>query len=220
VSLLRDGVERIADLTETTSPDQLERALARLMAEHVRPGGNVDPEILEDLVATLARFGLRLPTDIVLLSRALVTVDGTLRVLDPEISLVAATTQLVQSPSAVIDPGAMVRDELLAVVPHLRRLPERIDRILTLTGRGELRLRSIVDEDSHRIVRTLANRALLALIGMAFLFTSVALLVVPERGPELATTLGLFEVFGYGGLLIGTVLVLRVVAAVARDGTT
>jgi hypothetical protein len=31
---------------------------------------------------------------------------------------------------------------------------------------------------------------------------------------------GLFEIFGYFGLLAGTVLLLRVVAAVARDGTT
>ena len=39
VNLLRDGVERIAEIAESTSPEQLERALARLMAEHVRPGG-------------------------------------------------------------------------------------------------------------------------------------------------------------------------------------
>ena len=37
--------------------------------------------MLQDLVRTLARFGVRLPGDLVLLSRALVTLDGTLRVL-------------------------------------------------------------------------------------------------------------------------------------------
>ena len=55
----------------------------------------------------------------------------------------------------------MIRDELLAALPHLRRLPDRIDRILTLAGRGELRIRSVVDEDGQRILRTLVNRALL-----------------------------------------------------------
>ena len=38
VGLLRDGVERLADFAQATSPDELERALARLLAEHVRPG--------------------------------------------------------------------------------------------------------------------------------------------------------------------------------------
>ena len=32
----------------------------------------------------LARFGIRLPADLVVLSRALVTLDGTLRVLAPD----------------------------------------------------------------------------------------------------------------------------------------
>jgi ubiquinone biosynthesis protein len=222
VGLLRDGVERIAEVADTTSPEQLERAVARLMAEHVRPGGAVDPAVMEDLVATLSRFGMRLPTDIVLLSRALVTVDGTLRVLCPDFSLVAAATQMLDGGVGppVVDPKEMARDELLAMVPHLRRMPERVDRILTLAGRGELRMRSVVDEDSRRIVRTLANRLLLVLAGAAFLLTSAWLLVASEAGPRISGETGLFDIFGYGGLLIGVVLVLRVVAAIARDGTT
>jgi ubiquinone biosynthesis protein len=135
---------------------------------------------------------------------------------------VAAATQLVEQRSgpAVVDPKELARDQLLAMVPHLRRLPERVDRILTLTGRGDLRVRSVVDEDSRRIVRTLTNRALLLLAGASFLLTSAWLLVASEDGPLVAGETGLFEVFGYGGMLVGSVLVLRVVAAVARDGTT
>jgi ubiquinone biosynthesis protein len=222
VSLLRDGVERIAELSDTTSAEELERSLARLMAEHVHPGGNVDPAALEDLVAMLSRFGMRLPADIALLSRALVTVDGTLRALCPDLSLLTAATELVggRSGEPVVDRKTMARDELLAMVPHLRRLPERVDRLLTLAGRGELRVRSVVDEDSRRILRTLANRLLLVLAGAAFLTTSAWLLVATENGPRISGETGLFDVFGYGGMLIGVVLVLRVVAAIARDGTT
>jgi ubiquinone biosynthesis protein len=222
VSMLRDGVERIAELADMTPPEQLERALARLLADHVRPGGTVDPAVLQDLVATLSRFGMRLPTDVVVLSRALVTVDGTLRALCPDVSLVSAATQLVDGDrgEAIVDPAQLARDELLAMVPHLRRLPERVDRILTLTGRGELRVRSVVDEDSRRVVRTLVNRVVLVLAGAAFLFTSTWLLVSSEHGPELSGETGLFDVLGYGGLLIGVVLVLRAVASIARDGTT
>jgi ubiquinone biosynthesis protein len=222
VSMLRDGVERIADLADMTPPEQLERALARLLAEHVRPGGTIDPSVMQDLIATLSRFGMRLPTDIVLLSRALVTVDGTLRALRPDISLVTAATRAVDEGAGrpVLDKDQLVRDELLALLPHLRRLPERVDRILTLTGRGELRVRHVVDEDGRRILRTLANRVLLVLAGAAFLFTSTWLLVATEPGPQVTADTGLFDILGYGGLLVGVVLVLRVVASIARDGTT
>ena len=69
-------------------------------------------------------------------------------------------------------------------------------------------------------MRTLVNRALLGAVGAAVLAVSAVLLVAPDPGPAVAEGTGLFEIFGYGGLLAGAVLVLRVVAAVARDGTT
>ena len=97
VSLLRDGIERVAEVQNSDRPEELERALARLLADHVRVTGVVDPSVLQDLVATLARFGIRLPADLVVLSRALVTLDGTLRVLAPDLSLVAAATESMTS---------------------------------------------------------------------------------------------------------------------------
>jgi hypothetical protein len=131
-----------------------------------------------------------------------------------------AFVSLLQSPTEAFDRDKMIRNELLTALPRLRKLPEQFDRILTLTGRGELRLRTIIDEDGRRVLRTLVNRALLAGIGAVLLVVSAMLLVSPDSGPAVAERTGLFDIFGYGGLLAGVVLVLRVVAAVARDGTT
>ena len=221
VELLRDGVERVAEMAEAVPPERLERSFARLMADHVRPGGAVDPSILQDLVATLSEFGIRLPGDLVILSRALVTLDGTLGIISPGVTLVGAATSQLTAPggSAIVDPQTIVRQELLSMLPHLRRLPDRLDRTLLLAGRGDLRVRSVVDEDSRRILRTLVNRGLLAVVGAVFLTVSTMLLVTAEEGPGVADSIGLYEIFGYGGLLAGTVLCLRVVAGVARDGT-
>jgi ubiquinone biosynthesis protein len=221
VSLLREGIERVADMTETVAPERLERAFARLMAEHMRATGTVEPTILQDLVAALSEFGIRLPGDFVVLSRALVTLDGTLRIISPQISLVeVATAQMATTTEpAILDRDAMVRAELASMLPRLRRLPDRVDRLLMLAGRGDLRVRTIVDEDSRRIVRTLVNRGLLAVIGAVFLVVSAVMLVSTDDGPPVADQVGLYEVLGYGGLLAGSVLCLRVVAGVARDGT-
>lgn len=223
VGLLREAVVQITGSTDTATDDQLERTLGRLMAEHVRPGGgSIDMAVMQELVTTMSQLGLRLPTDVVLLSKALVTVDGTLRALCPGTTLMTAMVELM-APGAnapAIDRTALVKEEILGTLPHLRRLPERVDRLLTLAGRGELRIRSITDEDSRRVVRTLVNRGLLALAGVAFLLVSAILLVAAEDGPTVGDGAGLFEVFGFGGLLAGTVLLLRVVGAVTRDGTT
>ena len=137
-------------------------------------------------------------------------------------SLLAAATELITTTAAapVLDRNELVRAELEAALPHLRRLPDRVDRILTLAGRGDLRVRSVVDEDSRRILRTLVNRSLLTAVGATFLLVSALLLTGFDEGPTVARETGLFEVLGFGGLFVGAVLLLRVVAAVARDGTT
>jgi ubiquinone biosynthesis protein len=222
VSLLRDGIERVADVDGAVSSERLERAIARLVTQHVRPSGAVDPAVLQELVPMLTEFGIHLPGDLVLLSRALVTLDGTLQVISPGLSVVAAALELA-GPAAeqpILDPSSVLRDELMATLPRLRRLPDRFDRIMSLTARGDLRVRTVVDESTGRVLRTLVNRALLAVVGTTFLLGSAVLLAAGDAGPTVTGTTGLLDVLGYGGLLAGSVLLLRVVAAVTRDGTT
>jgi ubiquinone biosynthesis protein len=221
VPMLRDAIERVTDLDDAPSGDQLERTLARLVAESVRPGGQVSPRALQDLVPALAGLGITLPGDLVLLTRALVTLDGTIGVLAPGMSVVSAALD-VAGPAAVapLDPEEMVRQELLTAALRLRHLPDRIDRLTTLATRGDLRLRTVASEDERRLVRTLVDRALLAVVGAAMLVTSGLLLSAPEAGRARVGGTSLLDVLGYGGLLAGTVLVLRAVGAVARDGTT
>src|SRR4051794_16172683 len=195
VTVLRDAIERVADVAGAMSAERLERALARLMAENIRPTGTIEPTVLQDLVRMLSQFGIRLPGDLVVLTRALVTFEGTLRVIWPMASIVAAAGEMVSSSaSPVLDRDTMIRDELMAALPHLRHLPNRIDRILTLTSRGELRIRHVVDEDGQRILRTFVNRALLLAIGAVFLVAATLLLVAAKKGPIVASSTGLFEI--------------------------
>jgi ubiquinone biosynthesis protein len=222
VTLLRDAVERVADMSGGVSAERHERAIGRLMTEMLRPTGIVEPKALESLVPMLAEFGIQLPGDIILLSRTLVTLDGTLGVISPGLSVASAAVDLGGSDQErpIVDMETMIRDELLAMLPRLRRLPDRFDRIMTLAARGDLRVRNVVDEGNGRVLRTFVNRGLLAAIGAAFLLGATVLLASANKGPSVSDGTGLFEILGYGGLLAGTVLMLRVVAAVARDGTT
>jgi ubiquinone biosynthesis protein len=214
IGLLRDGVERVADVA-ATSPDRLERALARLVADHVRPSGQISAAVVQDLIATLGQFGIRVDGELVVLARALATLDGALRVLCPDFSLMAAsTTMMVASTNSFAAAKHIVHDEVVAALPHLRHLPERIDRILTLTGRGDLRVHTVVDEDAGR---TLANRALLVAVGAVFLVAALVSLGGSSADPPGLTP---SEAVAYAGLFAGTVLLVRVVAAVIRDGTT
>jgi len=222
VGLLRDGIEQVSDVGDV-SGDRLDRTIARLVADNVRPGGGVEPTALQDMVPALAALGIVLPADLVLLARSLVTLDGTVQVLSPGVSVVSAAMRLA-GPTAgdeagPVDPRQLAKDELTAAALRLRRLPDRIDRIAALTSRGDLRLRTVVSEDETRVLRTLVNRALLALVGSALLVAAALLFTALDASPTVVGDTSLLTILGYGGLLTGTVLVLRVVAAVARDGT-
>ena len=101
VSLLRDGIERVADV-QRGGVAGAARACAR--PPHGRPRPRDRRRRAHRCCRTSSRrwreFGIRLPGDLVVLSRALVTLDGTLRVLAPDLSLVAAATESMTSDDA------------------------------------------------------------------------------------------------------------------------
>jgi ubiquinone biosynthesis protein len=222
VPLIRAGIEAVAEIGDAPSADRLDRVIGRALAEAVEPGGTVSPDVLQSLVPMLGELGIRLPGDLVLLSRALVTLDGTLGVLSPGLSVMAAALEVAGPGAAepIVDPGEAARAELAAAVVRLRHLPDRLDRTLALAARGDLRLRTVVAEDDSRVLRTLVNRALLTAAGAAFLLASAVLLAAAGDSPAAIGGASIFEILGYGGLLAGSVLLLRVVAQVARDGTS
>jgi ubiquinone biosynthesis protein len=222
VALIRSGIEAVAEVGDAPSADRLDRAIARVLTEGVEPGGAVSPDVLQSLVPMLGEFGIRLPGDLVLLSRALVTLDGTLGVLSPGLSVMSAALEVAGPGAAepIVDPADAARAELEAAVVRLRHLPDHLDRTLALAARGDLRLRTVVAEDDARVLRTLVNRALLAAAGAAFVLASAVLLAAANDSPTAVGGASIFEILGYGGLLAGSVLLLRVVAQVARDGTS
>ena len=221
-SMLRDGVERVADVGSHVSRDKLERALARLLADHVGAGGSIDVAALADLIPLLGTFEITLPGDLVVLLRALITLDGTLGVLSPGFSVVSAGKQLAQDAAEeqmAGDPNEILQQALIGELPVLRRLPADVGRTLALASRGSLQFRTVASEDDARFTRTMWNRTLLAVVGAAVALVSVLLMGV-EAGPRLGGDTRLVVVLGAGGLFFGTVLLFRVVAAVVRDGTS
>lgn len=220
-ALLRDGVERVADVGAHVSRDKLERALARLLAEHVGPSGTIGVQALADLIPVLGEFEITLPGDLVVLMRALVTLDGTLGVLSPGFSVVSVGRELAQQQSedrSAGDPQDVLMEALVSDLPVLRRLPADLGRTLAMASRGSLQLRTVAVEDDTRFTRTMWNRTLLAGIGVGMGLISV-LLIGLEIGPRIGGGARLVTLLGVGGLGLATILLMRVVAAVVRDGT-
>ncbi|HZP30315.1 MAG TPA: AarF/ABC1/UbiB kinase family protein, partial [Acidimicrobiia bacterium] len=221
--MLRQALLRVATLRRRVDDEELERALARFMARHLGPGAVASPAMFNDLLRLVYDYGINLPAELSTFFRALITLDGTLTILAPGYQTIEAVERIAREwLAARITPDSvseMAREELLRLAPMLRRLPSQVDRMFAAAQRDGVRTRVslFADERDVRFVTLLVNRFVLALAGGAVGLVSVLLISI-HGGPAFAGSTSLFRFFGYFGLFCSTVLIMRVLVAILRDG--
>ncbi|MEU8894003.1 AarF/UbiB family protein [Streptomyces sp. NPDC048442] len=212
---LSDALLELVAHPEQVDERKLERALGSFLARHFAPGIKPDREMFADLFAIVSRYGISVPPEIAAVFRALATMEGSLERLVPGFDIVTqarsfAVTQHLQKlrPEVL---GRSVTEELLSMLPMMRRLPRRIERIGNAVEGGQLTVgvRMFKDAEDRRFLRSLVHEVLLSFLGGIIGLVGVQLLRT-TGGPKLSDGLGLFELFGYNLLLISCVLVLRV----------
>ncbi|MFJ6516310.1 ABC1 kinase family protein [Streptomyces sp. NPDC091406] len=212
---LCDSLLELVARPEQIDERGLERALGQFLARHFAPGIKPDREMFADLFAIVSRHGITVPPEIAAVFRALATMEGSLDRLVPGFDIVSEARSFAVSrhlhklrPEAL---GRTLTEELLGVIPMLRRLPRRIERIGSAVESGHMvvGVRLFGDPDDRRYIRSLVHEVLLAFLGGVIGLVGVQLLRT-SGGPRISEGLGLFEFFGYNLLVISCVLVMRV----------
>lgn len=212
---LRDALLDVASIRDASDEDQLERALGQFLVKRLGEGMPPDTKLFADLLTLMIEFGLTFPPAVAGVFRALITLDGTLTQLDPGFNVLdeardAAGDWLeeVMVPDSL--QGALA-SELISLLPVLRRLPRRIDRIAGTAERGGLMVgvRLFADGRDEKVISRLVNRGLLAFVAAALGLISVQLL----DGTATAGAAPL-EALAYVGLGSSIVLFLRVLVAI------
>ena len=223
---LREVLLDVASIDRSASIHDLDSAIDDMLARHMRSGGGISTRAFQDLAVVVGRFGLRLPRWFGTLSRTMVTLEGTLQAIDPEFSLVDAAREHTGDVGSsehgrLATARQMIEDEAVSQLPRLRRLPQRLDELFgqATSGRLSVRLAPFADEQTEQIVTRLVDRLVLGVIASSVGVGSVILLGV-EEGPMFADNVPLNEVIGYSGLAAASILVLRLVAGIIRDGST
>lgn len=218
---LTDALLELTSRPEDIDEQRLERALGQFMARHLGAGMRPDVEMFGDLFLIVSRFGLSIPPEIAAVFRALATLEGTLAVLAPGFNIVVESRSFAaEQISERLSPESVRRtmaEELQAVLPMLRRLPRRIDRITGAMEQGRLSMsvRVFADERDRSFVTGLLHQVMLTVLG-ATAGVMAVLLLDASGGPQIAPDVGLYQVFGYNLLIISVLLGLRVVVAVFR----
>jgi ubiquinone biosynthesis protein len=218
----RDAFLELVTRTDDLDELRLERALGLFMARHLGPAAAPDMAMFTDLFRLVADHELVVLGEVGAVFRALATVEGTLLRLLPGFQLVAESRRFARAEiAAALDPSSVAQtltDEITALLPVLRRLPRRIDRITGALEQGRLNInvRVFADEHDRRFATDLLHQVLLAFLGATAGIMAV-FLISASGGPEVTPAVSLFQVFGYNLLVVSCILVLRVLFVIFRQ---
>ncbi|MCZ0982921.1 AarF/UbiB family protein [Streptomyces diastatochromogenes] len=139
---LREALLEVTDRPEDIDEQRLLRALGQFSARHLGHGSAPDVEMFGDLFRLVADFRLAVLPEIAAVFRALATLEGTLVRLSPGFDMLEASRAYASGlladrlgPRGARDTA---RDELIALLPVLRRLPRRLDRLGGALEEGRL----------------------------------------------------------------------------------
>ncbi|MDX1632396.1 MAG: AarF/UbiB family protein [Thermoanaerobaculia bacterium] len=197
--------EEAAEMALRLSPSEAEvdrgrfrREIAELVAEYQeRKLESIEVgKVVLGLGRVAARNGVRLPGEISLLGKALLSLDQVGRILDPEFDPNAAirrhASELMRRRMwSTVSPGGVLGG-ILETVEFFERLPSRVNRILELVADNELRLNLTGVDFSHLVVglQKVANRITAGLVIAAFIVGAALMMRVQTE----------FTLFGYPGV--------------------
>ena len=216
-----DALLELVDRPEEIDERSLERALGQILVRYASPGSTLGAAAFAALFRLVTGTGLSVPPEIAAVFRSLATLEGTLTVLAPGFNVVERAREIGRERfGAMLRPRQakqVLEDELAALLPALRRLPRRLDRIGDAIEHGRLRVNVSVfaDRRDRALIVDLLHRVLLTVLGATAGIMAVILLGI-TGGPRVTPNLSLFALFGYALLVCSIVLVSRVLGLVFR----
>ena len=216
-NILARAVRHLADDERSVDLRVLERELGTLLGEFGDAGG-LSPEVMRQVLAVMDRHDLQPPGQMVLLSRTLLTLEGTLRGLDPGFEVKTEAEEIVRARHGLgaEDLRELGQRELIRALPSLRTLPDHAETLANQLRAGQLTVRTERFATQDRaVVDQWLNRALVAVAGALGTVASGIVLAAGALAHDHGVRLALW-VLGFSGLALSSVLVMRTVAQSLR----
>ena len=218
--VLARATQRMAGSDDTGDSRALEADIGMALSEGLGSGG-FDPTAMTMILDIMGRHGLTVPSTMTILSRSLLTLEGTLRTIDSSFD-VATEVNAVLPALAERKSEAMqqqLEKELVRALPALRTLPGHVEGIAAQLRRGRLSVRlQRYAGDDRAVVSRWIDRVVFAAIGTIGLLSSSALLIasglVDSDQEGIQQTL---QVLGLFGVAVTSVMQMRVVAQLLRS---
>ena len=181
-------------------------------------GGGIDPRLIGQILGVMKRHEMHVPPSMTLLARALLTLEGTLKQLEPTFSLgnESKAVALRDRDEVFGSPEELLQKEVLRALPSLRTLPEHAETLANQLRAGRLTVR--VDRyagGDRQVVDNWVDRSVIAAVG-GFGVVASALLLFAAASTESNRVQFALWILGFFGLAAGSVLLMRSAARALR----
>jgi ubiquinone biosynthesis protein len=179
-------------------------------------GGGFDPGAISEIIRVLDRHGVGAPPSLTILARAILTLDGTLRVLDPDFRMGPAAQDKMGEIVAhsELDPRDQLTREVIRALPVLRSMPQVAEDLAlqARSGRFTLRIDRFSGSDGHRMEHWI-NRVIFTVVGVFGLIGSGLVLIAGGMASN-DTVANPLRLIGFVGLFLSATMMMRVVAQI------
>lgn len=179
-------------------------------------------QALHDLFATAQKHQVVLPADLLLLGKALLTVEGVALALDPELRILDMAEpfgrKLLREKYATRRLGKKLFDEAAELTDSLVDLPQQVRKLSSTLARGKLKMDMNVPEMEQflRKLDQISNRLSFSIVLLAFSIIMVGLIIGSSlsRMPTLLWDIPAIEI----GFVVATLMFLWLLFSIFRSG--
>lgn len=225
-NIIVDGVSLLVENIAEVEREGIEQAISQILLKISYVERIPTDELIYSLFSVVREFGLQFYPAVSVALRAIVTLDGTLRIIDSSFDIFSEAKEFSNSylKSSLKKPfknpiktKEHLEEELALMLPNIRKLPRRIDQLFKKVESGKIILHHDIfsDKKNSMFVTQLFSRFVLLMVGITFGIISVALLAISQF---MHSAYAIYlNTAAYLGLFLCAVLLVRLSIQAIRD---
>lgn len=189
--VLYDGLTLLVEENDPTQRARMEQAIDQLLLKVSFVDRIPTEELIYSLFKVVRDFELAFYPSVALALRSFVTLDGTLRVIDKDFDIFTEAKAfsasymrdlLVKPFTEPKETRDKLEEELVQLLPNIRKLPRRVDQLIQRVESGKIILHHDIFSDEHnaKFITHLFSQMVLLFVGITFGIISVALLAISQ----------------------------------------
>jgi len=225
-SILYDAISLLIKNKDEIDRQELEQAIGQILLKISFVNKVPTDETIYSIFTVIREAGLQFYSQVSLALRVIVTLDGTLNMIDSNINIFEEAREFtkdymkasIRKPfKEPVETMEKLQEELALLIPNLRKIPRRFDQLVRKIEDGKVTLHHDIfsDKTNAKFVTQLFSKFVLLMVGITFGIISTALLAISQF---IETVYAIYlNTAAYLGLFLCSILLVRLSIQAIRD---